>query len=119
MRDRNVLKGIDQVAILWKYLYMDKSHAIEVENAVGNRLQITMNECDRVLEKEQDEAGEAVRHEETYSLREWMEMIEQLKKQPIKDMADWGVENKVKTRWEEIKLQVAVRTAIHDMQSCG
>lgn len=102
MRFTDGLKAMDEVALLWKYLYMNEEHFIDVKNSVGIPVRITI-----------DEKGNAwvcmmglsthPKHQEDIAISTWFAVVKQLKEQPVNcDFTGDTGEASFKNAWEEI-----------------
>lgn len=50
MRDKDTLiKGFEDMKTLYQYLYMDENHNVTIENCIGVKLRLTMNENGAIL----------------------------------------------------------------------
>lgn len=103
MRDAQTLRDMEEIAVLWQYLYMDENHTVEVKNSIGVPLQFRMNEDGYVLQKNLNFPN-VPEHTEELALPVWLAVIDQLKGQPLKEMAGWQVGPNIRNRWDEITL---------------
>lgn len=106
-KSKTILKRIDDIAILIKFLYSDAEHYVMVSNVFGRTIKIGLNNS---LEF----TGEIVGMPNTNSLYEMnmktlCAIIDQLEQQKPIHLLECN------NRWEEIKLDVATTMALNNM----
>lgn len=112
MRTRDMLKDIDDVALLMKYLYMDESNRIVVKNRIGVPLEISMNEDGYTMQKNLN-FPEIPAHQEDYQVPVWLGIIDQLKEQPKQELKDVKTGERIRNRWDEIKCITQVQLSMN------
>ena len=108
MRFKRTLKDIDEVAILYKYLYLDKDNRITFNNGVTD-LQIRLTDNCRVMCKNMSFPHlPETDFTETLSLIYCMGIIGILKSQPPIEFP-----NAFTSRWEEVKSITQLQCSIN------
>lgn len=106
MRDVSMLRELNDVHTLLTFLYFDEKNSVRVENAVGTKLELTMDDEGyihaRVLELAAGgppSCDKPFLYDELLSVPILLGVIEQLQEQPpvMKNV-------KLKSRWDEIKV---------------
>lgn len=98
MRTKEDLKKLDNVNIIYKYLYMDEKNRITFNNGLAN-LTIRMNENFAILCKNENFPDlEETYFGETFSISYAIALVDILKEQPPVEHP-----NLFKNRWEEIE----------------
>ena len=101
MRTKDMLiNGFEDLATLLQYLYMSEDHFIEVENTIGVRLRIRMDEnlrcfCTNMNFSDLPETNWV----EEMNVPTIMAIIDQLKEKPATEFP-----KSFPSRWEEIKI---------------
>lgn len=117
MRSSDILFGLEDIAILQQYLYLDPANTIQVKNSINVPLEFSMNDDGIIMLKNLNFPDNPA-HKEDVSIPTWLAIIDQLKEQPLKNMADWTVnKEQYKTRWDEIvaitKINVDLNRQLH------
>lgn len=101
-RDTEILFAMEDIVLLWQYLYMCGEHTVEVKNSIGVPLEISMDGNGCVHQKNLN-FPEVPEISVEFSIPVWLGIIDQLKGQPLKDMAGWNVGGRIKNRWDEVR----------------
>lgn len=112
MRDSEILDRIQDVAKLQEYLYLNPDSSIQVETGLGRTMTMWMDDKGNVMAK-LDNVSEAIpfNYNNMLSLPVWLNIIDQLEEQPAQRSPE-----SFKTRWEEVKFDVAVSRTIRSMR---
>lgn len=103
MRNRQILLEIEDIMLLWQYLYMSEEHSIVIQNAIGVPLRITMDD-EGALKCQNLNFPAVPPTTAELQLMEWLGIIDQLKEQPLHEMKGWNVGEGIQNRWDEIKV---------------
>ena len=105
MRDKTILLGFEEAARLQQYLYSDPSNHIQIENDIGCRIVLSMDENCRILCRLAEKPDSTpIDYTENMDCLAWMSCIEQLKEQPG---------NHFPTRWDEIWNSTSIVRALN------
>ena len=98
MRTKDNLKKLEDINVIYQYLYLDEKNRITFNNGLAD-LTIRMNENFVLLCKNENFPDlEEIAFQETLTINYAQAMIELLKEQPAIEMP-----NEFSNRWEEIK----------------
>lgn len=108
MRYYSDLEMLDEINILFKYLYMDEKNYIEFRNAIDIPFKLTMEEYFVLRRQRLDkEDSEVITCD--YDLYDYVEVANQLKEQGS------SFPQAFKNKWEEIRAIVASTEVLHDI----
>jgi len=108
MRYYSDLEMLDEINILFKYLYMDEKNYIEFRNAIDIPFKLTMKE-EFVLQRERLDKEDSKAISADYDLYDYAEVVNQLKEQSS------SFPQAFKSKWEEIRAIVASTEVLHDI----
>ncbi len=108
MRYYSDLEMLDEINILFKYLYMDENNYIEFRNAIDIPFKLTMREEFVLQRKRLDKENSEVMGCD-YDLYDYAEVVSQLKEQKSSFFPAY------QTKWEEIRATVATIKVLHDI----
>lgn len=98
MRDVNTLLDLDEITILWQYLYMNPEHYIIVDNGVA-KLEIRMRDnCSFHAKNLNFPDLPNLEYTDMMVIPNMLGIIDQLKNVPPVEF-----KNEFKSRWEELK----------------
>ena len=109
MRYYSDLEMLDEINILFKYLYMDEKNYIEFRNAIDIPFKLTMGEYFILQRKRLDKENSEIMACD-YDLYEYADIVNQLKEQ--KSSFEF-----FKTKWEEIRTIVASTETLHEINT--
>ena len=110
MRYYSDLEMLDEINILFKYLYMDENHFVYFKNAVDVPFKLWMIEDCFVLRRQRTDKEDAEPQTCDYDLYDYAEVVNQLKEQ---GSSFEFFENK----WEEIRSIVASTKTLHEINT--
>lgn len=104
MRNKDMLKSIQDTAKLMQWLYADPNNSITVKNCIEAELKLSMDDegcitCENLSSPGSKPFG----YDNMLSLPIWLGIIEQLEAQP-----PVNPRVQAKSRWEEIQMEAAV-----------
>lgn len=108
MRNTDMLRDMRNVHILQNWLYADETHSVTVENCIGAKITLTMNDEGEVMAVNQNANDQTPFHYDSMlSIPIWLGIIEQLEEQKPE------ISDEFTSRWEEIKTQWAIIKTIN------
>lgn len=110
MRYYSDLEMLDEINILFKYLYMDEKNYIEFRNAIDIPFKLTMGEYFVLQRKRLDKEGSEVMSCD-YDLYDYAEVVNQLKEQKSSFFPAY------ESKWEEIRAVVATIEVLHEINT--
>jgi hypothetical protein len=111
MRTTDILFDLEEITILWQYLYMDESHYITIDNTV-TKLEVRMREnCSFHAKNLRFPDVPDLEYTDMMTISNMLGIIEQLKKVPAVEFPTCFT-----SRWEEIKIIVDTNVAQNKMK---
>jgi hypothetical protein len=111
VRDVNTLLDLDEIPILWQYLYMNPEHYITVDNGVA-KLEIRMREnCSFHAKNLNFPELPDLEYTDMMIIPNMLGIIDQLKSVPPIEF-----KNEFKSRWEELKTITLVNVVQNRMR---
>ena len=106
-RDKDTLLGFEDAARLQQYLYLDGSHEIIIENEIGAKLRLSMDDdCRIICRLAEKPDSTAMDYTANMDCPAWLACIDQLKEQPSQFP-------QFKNRWDEIWQETAIARALN------
>lgn len=109
MRERSVLKTMEDLKTILQYLYLDESHIIQVENIIQVPFELSMDDQGNLLGQNLNFPElPKTNWNEALTVPNIRDMVSQLKEQKAVQFPD-----SYPNRWEEIKGIVSIQMAVH------
>lgn len=110
MRDKQTLIGMNKIATLLQHLYIAEGNTITVENAIGVKLEISMDEHCRFVCKNLNHPTVPPMVGYDFPISSQLAAIEQLEEQPAMEFP-----KRFKSRWEEIETITRSNMALNEL----
>lgn len=109
MRERSVLKTMEDLKTILQYLYLDESHTIKVENVIQVPFELSMDDQGNLLGQNLNFPElPKTNWNEALTVPNIRDMVSQLEEQDAVQFP-----GSYPNRWEEIKGIVSIQMAVH------